>query len=171
MESFASALKSLKREFGNQYAVAHPKLMEILDLSQISIDDSKELRHFHLQIKSAVTCLGSMGYAFPLKLKLNENVTKAVIKLLRKLGSSFYKTFTAGNFDDQHIYLIKLAYFKVHSTCNAIATVIENCLKPNKYENAKARRKQRGFNSHDSEKSAKTGPCKKEKAKIFLLVL
>ena len=145
--------------------------MEILDLPQIAIDDSKELRHFHPQIKGAVTCLSSMGYAFPLKLKLNENVKKAVIKLPKQLGSLFYKTFTAGNFDDQHIYLIKLAYFKVHPTYKGNATVIENCLKSNKYENAKARRNQRGFNIQDSEKSAKTGPCKKEKAKIFLLVL
>ena len=56
---YVSALKSLKREFKRTFK------LPFLELNQISIDDSKALRHFHQQIKGAVSCINSVGYVFP----------------------------------------------------------------------------------------------------------
>ena len=38
---YATALKALKREFGNPYAVSFLKLKAVLDQSQIQTDDQK----------------------------------------------------------------------------------------------------------------------------------
>ena len=69
----------------------------------------------------------------------------------RQLRSSFYKSFTAGSFDDVLISL---------NLKNGFAIVIDNSLKSNKYENAK-----------ESGKSTKSDPCNKEKVKTSLMVL
>ena len=122
---YATALKTLKREFGNSYAVSHLKLKEVLNLPQISEDDSKGLRHFHQQIKGVVTWLNSMGYSA--SLKATESVTKAVMRLPKNLRSSFYKHFNNENFDENKINLItfekrlanKVQYtFKPYSYCH-----------------------------------------------------
>ena len=163
---YASALKSLKKEFGNPYAVAHLKLKEILDLPQISIDDSKGLRHFHQQVKGAVTWLTSMGYTS--SLKSTENVTKAVLRLPKQLRSSFYEKFTSKYFNEEQINLIEFEKWlqgKVYSTYNPIAIVIENTIRSNKFERHKDKKK--GFNVNNSERTLKTESEKKDKFKTF----
>ena len=56
---YASALKHIKMEFQNPHAVAHLKLN---DHPQISIYDSKRIRHFHRKMKGTVSWLKPMGY-------------------------------------------------------------------------------------------------------------
>ena len=76
---YATALKALKREFGNPYAVSYLKLKAVLEQGQIKADDQKGLRQFHQQLKTVVTWLTSMGYLS--SLNSTENVTKAVMRL------------------------------------------------------------------------------------------
>ena len=52
---YATALKSLKRDFGNTTVVTHAKLKNLLDKSQIPLNDRASLRRFHQQLKSTVT--------------------------------------------------------------------------------------------------------------------
>ena len=61
---YATALKALKREFGNPYAISFFKLKAVLDQSQIQTDDQKGLKKFHKQLKTITTWSTSMGY-FP----------------------------------------------------------------------------------------------------------
>ena len=49
---YATALKALKREFGNPYAVSFLKLKAVLDQNQIQTDDQRGLKQFHQQLKS-----------------------------------------------------------------------------------------------------------------------
>ena len=106
------------------------KLKSILELPSISPDGNKGLRHFHQPLNWAATWLNSVGYVS--SLKSTDNVTKAVLRLPKYSRMSFYKQFTAENFDEENINLIKLESWlgtKVSSTFNPIALVIENKLK------------------------------------------
>ena len=124
---YKSALKVLKREFVNTYTVSHLKLQNNLKLPSISLDNDKGLRHFHQLLEGTVTSLNSMGYAS--SLKSTDNVTKAILRLRKCLRIYFYKKFTAKNFDEENINLIKLESWlgnKINSTFNSIASVIES---------------------------------------------
>ena len=103
---YASAMKAIKSEFVNPYTVSHLKPENILELPSISPDDNNGLRHFHQVLKGAVTWLNSMGYAS--SLKSTDNVTKVVLRLPKYLRMYFYKKFTAKNFNEENINLIKL---------------------------------------------------------------
>ena len=61
---YATALKALKREFRNPYAVSLFKLKAVLDQSQIQTDDQKGLKQIHQRLKTIITLLTSMGYFF-----------------------------------------------------------------------------------------------------------
>ena len=61
---YATALKALKREFRNPYAVSLFKLKAVLDQSQIQTDDQKGLKQIHQRLKTVITLLTSMGYFF-----------------------------------------------------------------------------------------------------------
>ena len=54
---YASALKRLKREFGNTLLVTRLRLKLILDKPQIKPNDRAALREFHQQRKSNLTWL------------------------------------------------------------------------------------------------------------------
>ena len=102
----------------------------ILELPSISPDNNKGLRHFHQPLNWAATWLNSVGYVS--SLRSTDNVIKAVLRLPKYLRMSFYKQFTAENFDEENINLIKFESWlgtKVSSTFNPIALVIENKLK------------------------------------------
>ena len=85
---YASALKLLKREFGNPLMVSYLKLKEVLELPPIQHDDQNSLRNYHQKLKTIVTWLKTMGYDGALKSV--ENVTKAVMR-----QNTFDKNFTA----------------------------------------------------------------------------
>ena len=80
---YASALKFLKREFGNPLMVSYLKLKEVLELPQIQFDDQNSLRNYHQKLKTIVTWYKTMGYDGALKSV--ENVTKAIMRLPKYL--------------------------------------------------------------------------------------
>ena len=59
---YASALKTLKRNFGNPVVVSYMKLRTVLDLSQLPPNDYNDLRDYHQTLKATVTWLVSMRY-------------------------------------------------------------------------------------------------------------
>ena len=59
---YATALKSLKRDFGNAFYFSHTKLSELFDKPQLKANDRIALRDFHRKVKCINTCLKSMGY-------------------------------------------------------------------------------------------------------------
>ena len=98
---YATALKALKREFGNPYAVSFLKLKAVLDQSQIQTDDQKGLKQFHQQLKTVIIWLTSMGYFS--SINSFENVIKAVIHLPKIYRTSYYKSFDDTNFNENNI--------------------------------------------------------------------
>ena len=52
---YGSALKLLKREFGNPLMVSYLKLKEVLELPPIQHDDQNSLRNYHQKLKTIVT--------------------------------------------------------------------------------------------------------------------
>ena len=73
---YATALKSLKRDFGNPATVSRLKIQSLLDQPQIK---PPALRHYHQQVKITNTWLSSVGYNTPII--SYENVSKAVARL------------------------------------------------------------------------------------------
>ena len=63
---YATALKSLKRDFGNPVIVSPLKIQSLLDQPQIKPNDKIGLRHYHQQVKITNTWLLSMGYKTPI---------------------------------------------------------------------------------------------------------
>ena len=63
---YASALKTLKREFGNTLLVSHLCLKSMFNKPQIKANDRSALPEFHQQIKLNITWLSSLGYIAPL---------------------------------------------------------------------------------------------------------
>ena len=131
---YATALKALKREFGNLYAVSFLKLKAVLDQSQVQTDDQKGLKQSHQQLKTVITSLTSMG-CFS-SINSTENVIKAnVIKVMRlpqNLRTSYYKSFDNTNFNENNINLISFERWlanKIHSLLNSTATLIESTIR------------------------------------------
>ena len=52
---YASALETLKQEYGNTLLVAHLRLKSVLDKPKIKSNDCATLREFHQQIKLNLT--------------------------------------------------------------------------------------------------------------------
>ena len=52
---YASALKLLKREFGNPLMVSCLKLREVLEVPPIQHDDQNSVRNYHKKLKTIVT--------------------------------------------------------------------------------------------------------------------
>ena len=76
---YATALKSLKRDFGNPLLVSHLKIKSIFDQPQINPNYKIGLRKYHRQVKITNTWLLSMGYENPIL--SYENLSKAVTRL------------------------------------------------------------------------------------------
>ena len=75
----ASALKTLKRDFGNPLLVATLRIKRLFNKLEINGRDHNVLREFHQQLKMNNTWLMSMGYETPLL--SSENLTKALMRL------------------------------------------------------------------------------------------
>jgi len=86
---YATALKCLKREFGNPSLVTHLKLKALFDKPQIKPNDRVALKLYHQNLKCTVTWLVSMGYVSTLS--SIENLTKAVQRLPHFLRQTFYR--------------------------------------------------------------------------------
>ena len=63
---YASALKTLKREFGNTLLVSHLRLKSMFNKPQTKANDRSALREFHQQIKLNITWSSFLGYITPL---------------------------------------------------------------------------------------------------------
>ena len=121
---YATALKTLKREFGNPEAVFFLKLKAVLDQSQMQTDDQKGLKQFHQQLKTVITWLTSMEYFS--SINSTDNVTKAMMHLPKNLHTSYYKRSDDADFNENNIDLISFERWlanKIHSSLNPIATL------------------------------------------------
>ena len=96
---YATALKALKTEFSNLYAVSFLKLKAVLDQIQIQTDNQKALKQFQQQLKTVITWLTSIGYFS--SINSIETVTKAVMLLPKNLRTSYYKSFDDTNFHEK----------------------------------------------------------------------
>ena len=85
---YATALKTLKCDFGNPLLILHAKLKLLFDQSQIKSTDRISLQRFH-QHKINNAWLLSMGYCTPIL--INDNLTKAIIRLPSFLRRDFFK--------------------------------------------------------------------------------
>ena len=76
---YATALKTLTRDFGSPLLISHFRLKCLFDKPQIRANDRITLRQFHQELKLAITWLMSVGYKVPIF--SSENLTKAIIRL------------------------------------------------------------------------------------------
>ena len=101
---YASALKTLKREFGNTLLVSHLSLKSMFNKLQIKANDRSDLREFHQQIKLKITWLSSLGYIT--LLYSYDSVTKAILRLPFHLRKEFYKHTKDASLTDGTLNLI-----------------------------------------------------------------
>ena len=104
---YATALKSLKRDFGNVTVVTHAKLKVLLDKPQLVSNDRAALKRFHQHLKSTTTWLKRIGNISAIH--STENLSRAVMRLPDNLRKSFYKK--SKDFDDANLSLLKLETF------------------------------------------------------------
>ena len=87
---YATALKSLKMDFGNFLVVSHLKLKKLFDQKQINIKDKLGLRPFHQQYRICISWPSSVSYDTPLT--SYEKLVKALSVLPAKYQSEFLNT-------------------------------------------------------------------------------
>ena len=104
---YATALKTLKRDFGNPLLVSHKRLSQLFNRKPISSNDKLSLRQFHQELKQNSTWLLSIGYETPLL--SYENLSKAIATLPHNLRQDFFKATRSNNLLDGSINLIGLA--------------------------------------------------------------
>ena len=122
---YATALKTLKRDFGNPVVVAHLKIKSLFDAQQIYANDQVGLRQFHQLLKCCITWFQSMGYSSAIESA--ENLTKAVMRLPNQLRTSFYKSTKNYNFLNGDVTLIEFEHWlenRVKEYFNPIANII-----------------------------------------------
>ena len=85
---YATALKTLKRDFGKPLLISHAKRKLLFDQAQIKSADRISLRRFHQQLKINNAWLLSMRYFTPML--SNDNLTKAIIRLPSVLLRDFF---------------------------------------------------------------------------------
>ena len=86
---YATALKCLKKEFGNPNVVSHIKLNDLFNQPQIKEYDCNAIKHYHQKLKCTATWLASMGYHT--SLYSIDNISKAVQLLPNSMRQSFYR--------------------------------------------------------------------------------
>ena len=101
---YASALKSLKSNFGNPLLVATFRMKTLFDKPHINGRDRIALRQYHQQLKMNKTWLISMGYETPLL--PSDNLTKALMRLPLYLQHGFFKVTRDSNLIDGSVNLI-----------------------------------------------------------------
>ena len=95
---YASALKSLKSNFGNQLLIATFRMKTLFDKPHINGRDRIALRQYHQQLKMNNIWLISMGYETPLL--SSDNLTKALMRLPLNLQQYFFKATRDNNLID-----------------------------------------------------------------------
>ena len=133
---YASALKLLKREFGNPLMVSYLKLKEVLELPPIQHDDQNSLRNYHQKLKTIVTWLKTMGYDGALKSV--ENVTKAVMRLPKYLRQKFYRNFKIINYNEREMNLEIFENWlgeRIYDMNNPLALIVKTEIKKKQQAN------------------------------------
>ena len=122
---YATALKTLKRDFGNPVVVSQLKLKAVLDMPQIPTNDRTSLRRYHQQLSSTIIWLTSMGYSSAIN--STENLAKAVARLPNFLRNQFYRTSKDKIFTEGGMSLVDLEKWldsKLKEQFNPIACLI-----------------------------------------------
>ena len=104
---YATALKTLERDFGNLLLVAHRCLPQLFNRNPISNNNKVSLRQFHQKLKQKSMWLLSIGYETPLL--SYENLSKAIATLPHNLWQDFFKAIRNVDLLDGSINLISLA--------------------------------------------------------------
>ena len=86
---YATALKTLKRDFGNSLIIAHSRPCSAFDKPQIKANDKVVVRQFQQQLKCNNLSLLSVGYKWPIF--SSENLRKAILRLPSHSRNHFYK--------------------------------------------------------------------------------
>ena len=120
---YATALKVLKRDFGNPLFVSHLNLEKLFDQKQINIKDKLGLRSFHQQLRICISWLSSIGYDTPLT--SHENLVKALSVLPMKYQSGFFKHMKGFNMLEGTINLTTLQII-FNRLANILAAGIKN---------------------------------------------
>ena len=122
---YASALKSLKSNFGNPLLVATFRMKTLFDKPHINGRDRIALREYHQQLKMNNTWLISMGYETPLL--SSDNLTKALMRLPLNLQQDFFKATRDSNLIDGSVNLIVFEKWldqKLKTLFNPVADII-----------------------------------------------
>ena len=124
---YATALKTLKRDFGNPLIVAHSRLCSVFDKAQIKANDKVGLRQFHQQLKCNNLWLLSMGYKS--SIFSSENLTKAILRLPSHLRNQFYKFTKDSNLMDGSVNLLVFETWlddQIKVFFNPLADIVNN---------------------------------------------
>ena len=124
---YATAMKTLKSNFGNPMVVSFLKLKSVLDLPQITNENRAGLRAFHQQLKSVITWLNSMGDTSAIN--SIENTTKAIARIPRYLRSKFFRDFKDAKLNNQSLNLTTFEIWlgnKVAELFNPISAIIDH---------------------------------------------
>ena len=124
---YATALKTLKRDFGNPVAVPHSKIKSLFDSPQIYANDQVRLRLFYQHLKCCITWFRSTDYLAATE--STENLTKAVMRLPNQFRILFYKSNKNYNYLNGDVTLIEFEHWlenRVKEYFNQIANIIPN---------------------------------------------
>ena len=114
----ATAMKTLKCNFGNSMVVSFLKLKSVLDLPQIKNENRASLSAFHQQLKSVITWLNSMGDTSAIN--SIENTTKAITSLPKYLRYKFYRDFKDAKLNNQSLNLTTFKIWLGNKVINSL---------------------------------------------------
>ena len=127
---YSTALKTLKREYGNPLLVSHLKLKKLFDQPQIKNQDQTALREYQHQLKCSNTWFLSMGYYDAIS--STENLAKAVKRLPNYLRQKFYKNTI--DYDSKNVVTLvefeKWLQIQISHLFNPIANIASQETKP-----------------------------------------
>ena len=124
---YATAMKTLKGNFGNAMVVSFLKLKSVLDFPQITNENRAGLRAFHQRLKSVIKWSNSMGDTSAIN--SIENTTKAITRFPRYLRSKFYSEFKEAKLNNQSLNLTKFETWlgtKVAELFHPISAIINH---------------------------------------------
>ena len=122
---YATALKTLKRDFGNTFTVAYMKTKLFFDKPQLKHNDRAALKDFQQKLQCHITWLKSINYDSILKSP--EYLTKAVRRLPNYLRQRFYNHSKDVVSDDSFITLEQFENWlekRIKEQYNPIANIL-----------------------------------------------
>ena len=85
----AIALKALKRDYGIPIIISHLRVKSLFEFPPIKTNDRIALWNFHQKLKMTFTWVKSIGY--PVPIKSNKNLVKALLCVRCNMRNEFYK--------------------------------------------------------------------------------